>query len=143
MSSFLPYNHVFIMQSTPSSSAILFLSYYCNRSMTKYFNQRITQHTAGLSSQRINPNLEVLIKRTKCASYEWLQSNVKKVLHKLCCYRIKHIVACQFLFNGFLFSCQAYSSTSDLIMSVTGEVGYNQMTVNKYASNSGPSIFNV
>jgi hypothetical protein len=49
---------------------VLFLSYYCNRSVAKYFNCRITEHAGGLSSQKINPNLEVLIKGRKCASSE-------------------------------------------------------------------------
>lgn len=68
---YLLYDCIFIMQNPFLQGVlILFLSYYCNRSVTKCFNCKTTAHTAGLSSQKINPNLEVLIKGMKYASCE-------------------------------------------------------------------------
>ena len=68
---YLLYDYILIMQNPFLQGVlVLFLSYYCNRSVTKRFNCRTAEHTAGLSSQKINPNLEVLIKGMKYASCE-------------------------------------------------------------------------
>lgn len=68
---YLSYDCIFMMQNPFLQGVpILFLSYYCNRSVTKCFNCRITEHTSRiiLSENKSKPG--GLDKGMKCASRE-------------------------------------------------------------------------